>query len=73
MRILDLPVLAALTVLSWLPPLEWKAPAKAPASVACACRVRRGRELGLLTVAELRPPVRTRPTRKGTRPCRMNL
>lgn len=65
MRILDLPVLAALTVLSWLPPLEWKAPAKAPASVACACCVRAGRELRLLTVAELRPPRADPSNQKG--------
>lgn len=64
MRLLDLPVLWALTALSWLPPIAWKPPT-ATASASCECCVPAGRELRLLTIEDLSPPRGDAPNQKG--------
>ena len=64
MRLFDLPVLWALTALSWLPPIAWKPPT-ATASASCECCVPAGRELRLLTIEDLSPPRGDAPNQKG--------
>lgn len=65
MKALDLPVLWALTLWSWLTPAKAPPPISHAPPAGCECCVAAGRVLHEITFAELRDPAAREQPRKG--------